>query len=65
MQIAYLDAQVGTTLQVLFETDRGAQWQGHSDNYCEVLASGKNLHGIMENVQILERKEKKIVGIVV
>jgi len=65
MQLAYLDAQVGKTLPVLFETDRGKQWQGHSDNYCEVLAPGENLHGIIENVQIVARKEKKIVGIIV
>ncbi len=65
MQIAYLDAQVGKTLPVLFETEHGAFWQGHSDNYCEVLASGAALHGIMESVQISARDGKKIVGNIV
>ena len=65
MQTAYLDAQRGQTLRVLFETERDGRWQGHSDNYCEVLASGEALHGIMENVQISAREGKKIVGIIV
>ena len=65
MQLAYLDAQVGRTLPVLFETEQGGRWQGHSDNYCEVLASGDDLHGIMKNVQITAREGKKLVGIIV
>ena len=66
MQTAYLDAQIGKTLPVLFETDRGGGvWQGHSDNYCEVLSQGENLHGVMKNVQITARDGKKIVGKIV
>ena len=66
MQADYLDAQVGRTLPVLFETARAdGLWQGHSDNYCEVQARGENLHGIIKNVQITARKGKKIVGNIV
>ena len=65
MQLAFLDAQVGKTLPVLFETRHGDRWQGHSDHYCEVLAPGENLHGIMENVQISARDGKKLVGNIV
>ncbi len=65
MQLAYLDAQKGKTLQVLFETEHASLWQGHSDNYCEVLAPGSNLHGIIQNVQICARDGKKLVGIIV
>ena len=65
MQLAYLDAQIGQTLPVLFETEQDGRWQGHSDNYCEVLASGSALHGIMKNVQITAREGKKLVGIIV
>jgi threonylcarbamoyladenosine tRNA methylthiotransferase MtaB len=66
MQLAYLDAQVGQTLPVLFETAQpDGRWQGHSDNYCEVLAAGDSLHGIMKNVQITAREGKKLVGIIV
>ena len=66
MQLAYLDAQIGKTLPVLFETEQvGGLWQGHSDNYCEVLAEGEKLHGLMKNVQIFAREGKKIVGKIV
>lgn len=65
MQTAYLDAQIGKTLPVLFETAQGDMWQGHSDNYCEVLAAGDGLHGIIKNVQIIRREGKKIVGNIV
>ena len=65
MQLAYLDAQVGKTLPVLFETQHDGVWQGHTDNYCELLAAGENLHGIMESVQISARDGKKLVGNIV
>ena len=66
MQLAYLEAQIGRTLPVLFETEQAdGRWQGHSDNYCEVLAEGASLHGIMKNVQITAREGKKLVGIIV
>ena len=65
MQRAYLDDQVGKTLPVLFETEQDGRWQGHSDNYCEVLAPGREKHGIMENVQISRREGLKLVGIIV
>lgn len=65
MQLAYLDAQIGKTLPVLFETAQDGVWQGHSDNYCEVLVRGENLHGIIQNVQITGRDGGKIVGNIV
>ena len=65
MQTEYLDAQIGQKLTVLFETEHGGRWQGHSDNYCEVLAPGENLHGIIKSVQITAREGKKLVGIIV
>ena len=55
----------GTTASSLFEARHGELWQGHTDHYCEVLAAGENLHGIMENVQISARDGKKLVGIIV
>ena len=65
MQRDYLDAQTGQTLSVLFETEHDGWWLGHSDNYCEILSKGKNLHGIIENVQISERSGKRLVGNIV
>ena len=32
---------IGKTLPVLFETQEGECWQGHSDNYLEVRAEGE------------------------
>ncbi len=65
MQEAYLRSQIGRTVKVLFETEHGGLWTGHSENYCEVLAPGENLHGLMKSVKITERVGKKIVGIIV
>ena len=65
MQTAYLDAQIGKVLPVLFETQENGVWQGHSDNYCEVRAAGENLRGIIQNVQITRRESRKLVGIIV
>ena len=65
MQRAYLEAQIGKTLPVLFETEQGECWQGHSDNYCEVCAVGENLHGIIKNVKITARNGKKLIGNIV
>lgn len=63
MQLAYLNAQVGKTLEVLFETGESGVWTGHSDNYCEVsAASSQMLHGVMKRVEILTRKDKKLLG---
>ena len=59
---AYLDAQIGRTLAVLFETEHGDRWQGHSPNYCTVLAPGENLHGIVRNVEITGRDGQNLVG---
>ena len=65
MRREYLSAQVGRTLPVLFETAEGeALWQGHSDNYCLVLAAGGG-HGIMKNVKILSSDGEKLMGNIV
>ncbi len=61
-RLAYLDAQIGRTLAVLFETEHGDCWQGHSPNYCTVLAPGENLHGIVRNVEITGRDGQNLVG---
>lgn len=62
---AYLEAQIGRTLSVLFETERAGHWIGHSTNYCLVSAVGDNLHGVVRNVQITECEEQTLVGIIV
>ena len=65
MEQAFLAGCVGRTLPVLFETESGGTWQGHADNYCEVLAPGENLHGIVRNVQITGVEGTKLRGNIV
>lgn len=59
---AYLQAQVGRTLSVLFETERDGLWTGHSTNYCQVSVPGENLHGIVRNVEIAGVSGEMLVG---
>ena len=59
---AYLASQIGRTLPVLFETEQGGRWQGHSPNYCTVLARGDFLHGIVRNVEITGVEGQNLVG---
>lgn len=64
-RLAYLQAQVGRELSVLFETERGGLWTGHASNYCPVSAAGENLHGIVRNVHITGVDGETLVGNVV
>ena len=59
---AYLAAQVGRTLSVLFETEQADGWVGHSANYCTVLAEGAGLRGLVENVEITGVRGQMLVG---
>jgi len=65
MQREYLESMVGKTLSVLFEAEKDGVWFGHSENYCEVLAEGQDLHGIVKNVQIIFADEGKLRGIII
>lgn len=62
---AFLDAQIGRTLPVLFETLEDRAWQGHSDNYLLVRAQGDELHGLVRNVEITKREGDVLVGKVI
>jgi len=62
MQEEYLDSMIGKTLPVLYETEQNGLWQGHSDNYCEVVTEGDNLHSKALMTKILERRDKKLYG---
>ena len=59
---AYLEANIGKTVPVLFETEENGMWQGHSDTYIEVQAKGDNLRGIVKNVKITGISGDKLVG---
>jgi len=65
MQKAYLESMVGKNLRVLFETEKDGKWSGHSENYCEVVSAGENLHSLVRNVQIKSVNGKKLVGIII
>ncbi len=62
---AFLESMIGKTLPVLFETQEGEYWQGHSDNYLEVRAEGEALRGTVHNVRINEVSDGILVGNVI
>lgn len=62
MERSYLMSQVGRTLSVLFETESGGLWSGHSENYCLVQAEGAALHGEMRPVLILSAENDRLFG---
>ena len=62
---AFLESMIGKTLPVLFDTQEGECWQGHSDNYLEVRAEGENLRGTVHNVRIDAVSEGILVGNVI
>ena len=61
----FLESMIGKTLPVLFETQEGECWQGHSDNYLEVRAEGENLRGTVHNVRINAVSDGILVGNVI
>ncbi len=52
MEHEWLTAQIGTTLPVLFEEEKGGLWRGHAPNYAEVRAPGEDLHNQLRRVLI-------------
>lgn len=50
MRAAYLGALVGKTRSVLFETQQGEFWHGHTPEYVSVLAKGTALHNEIRSV---------------
>ena len=62
---AFLDASVGQTLPVLFETEENAVWSGHSDTYILTRARGEDLRGLVKNVKISGVLGENLVGEIV
>ena len=60
--MSFLEANIGKTLPVLFETEENGLWQGHSDTYIEVLCKGEKLRGLVKNVKITGINGDKLVG---
>ena len=62
MHQAFLEANLGQTLPVLFETEADGLWTGHSDSYVLVSAPGENLRGSVRQVHITERRGDQLFG---
>ncbi len=52
MALAYRQALIGSTVQVLFEEPEGELFVGHTPNYIKVYAKGDNLHNQLRQVTV-------------
>ena len=59
---AFLDASVGQTLSVLFESKNGQGSIGHSDTYLEVQVPREGLRGELLRVLIRSRENEMLMG---
>lgn len=65
MENGYLASCIGKTLPVLFEAEHNGKFIGHAPNYTRVCVDGGQLHGLVQNVQIVGKNDKMLVGKVV
>ena len=59
---AFLDASIGQTLPVLFESGSGQGSIGHSDTYLQVQVPQKGLRGELRQVLIRDRQNETLIG---
>ncbi len=64
MERRWLGQQVGRTLPVLFEEEKGGLWQGHTPSYALVRAQGKALHNRLADVKITGVDKDALMGTV-
>jgi len=55
-------SQVGKTVEVLFERERGGFWAGHSGNYIEVVAKAGGARNSMSSVRITNVDDGQVLG---
>ena len=60
----YLRSCVGSTLSVLFETEKDGRCFGHGENYTEVAVEGSALRGSVLPVRITGVEGKRLTGVV-
>ncbi len=65
MERAWLSAQAGSVLPVLFEEEKGGLWRGHAPNYAEVRAPGEDLHNRLRQVLIEGAEDGALTGRIV
>ena len=58
----WLSGQVGRTLSVLFEEEKGGWWQGHAPNYAAVRVRGGDLHNRVLAVEIDGTADSALLG---
>ncbi len=64
MSLAYRQALVGQTLEVLFEEKDGDRFTGHAPNYVKVYAAGENLHNELRTVMVTEVYRDGVAGVI-
>ncbi len=62
MKKAYLENQVGTVQEVLFEEMDGPYCTGHTPNYCKVYVQADNLHNQTRDVKITGLYKDGLLG---
>lgn len=60
-----LEAAVGKTFDILFESGENGVWTGHTDTYLTVKAAGEELHGQMKTVKITGIEYQMLTGEIV
>lgn len=61
-QLRYMEAQIGKTLEVLFEEEKNGLWEGYTGTYIRVaVESDEDLQGEIRNVR-LDRIEKELIA---
>ncbi len=63
MSIAYRQAMVGRSYDVLFEEKSGEYYTGHAPNYVKFYVKGENLHNEIRTVTVKELKDEGVLGI--
>jgi threonylcarbamoyladenosine tRNA methylthiotransferase MtaB len=62
-QSRYMEAQIGKTLEVLFEEEKDGLWEGYTDTYVRVaMESGEDLQGEIRSVRLDAVEGELIAG---
>ena len=62
MSLAYRQALIGSTLEVLFEEQEEGLFTGHAPNYTKVYAAGEDLHNQIRSVRIEKLCRDGVMG---
>ena len=63
MRAAFLEGQLGTSAQVLFEEEDKGYYTGHTPNYIKVYVKGERLHNQLRTVTLTEPFRDGVMGI--